>query len=434
MSQQAPGIHWLVVAVERSGLGDASTCGCPADTEIGKAWDWVADFLKVSHDDLAQAVSKAFRLGLADLSRAEPEARALLPVKVARRYRVVPLRATDRDLVVATSEPLDFEAEREIGFVSGRRTVFEVATPAAIQKALEEGYTAGGRADTLLTDVALEEAFQRVKLDAVAAARATDAPESVIKVARLIVYQAVQSGVQEVHIAPRASVGHVLFRTDSGFSTFVRLPMEVLVRVVARIRALAGLREHREVRETGTVPLRVDEVPYEVTVHTVPSNAEQLILQIARRETGRKQTPLPTSPEAWKPATQTTEGHVLVVDDDPGGRMLMRTVLEKNGFAVSEADDGATALPFLDRHEDIDLVLLDLMMKQIDGLETLKRIRKNVKTAGLPVVILTGSQNPDDERRLIGAGADDYLRKPIDPHQLVARLKAVLARARSYLD
>ena len=110
----------------------------------------------------------------------------------------------------------------------------------------------------------------------------------------------------------------------------------------------------------------------------------------------------------------------------------MRTILEKNGFRVSEADDGSTALPMLDDAEDIDGILLDLMMTTVDGMETLTTVRASRKLAALPVIILTASQKPEDERRLLRAGADDYLKKPIDPRQLLQRLQAVLKRAQSY--
>ncbi|MEE8198157.1 MAG: response regulator, partial [Thermoplasmata archaeon] len=111
-------------------------------------------------------------------------------------------------------------------------------------------------------------------------------------------------------------------------------------------------------------------------------------------------------------------------------RLLMRTVLTSSGFTVSEADDGSTALPFICEGEDIDAILLDLRMKEMDGLETLRAIRESEENGALPVVILTGSQEPDEERQLLEAGADDYLRKPVDPLQLIARVRAVLRRAR----
>ena len=181
----------------------------------------------------------------------------------------------------------------------------------------------------------------------------------------------------------------------------------------------------------GSLDVFVDEVAYAVSVHLVPGLAGQMLLQFS---TGSAAVPGAPAEEAWQPERTSSKGHILVVDDDPGGRMLMRTVLEKNGFLVSEADDGTTALPLLQLADDIDAVLLDLMMTSMDGLEVLKRVRKGRKTAGLPVVILTSSKDPEDEQRLLRAGADDYLRKPVDPHQLVDRVNAVLKRSRSFLD
>ena len=127
-------------------------------------------------------------------------------------------------------------------------------------------------------------------------------------------------------------------------------------------------------------------------MHTVPSSAGHLVLELEGEG-----APAPAEPKKrdWQPATTTDEGHILIVDDDASGRMLMRTVLEKNGFEVTEVDDGSTAIPFLEQAEDIDGIILDLMMKSMDGLQTLELIRNSMKTRpALPVVILTGSPRP----------------------------------------
>ena len=202
----------------------------------------------------------------------------------------------------------------------------------------------------------------------------------------------------------------------------------MMTEVVDRLRTLAGLSHSGTERESGTIPLLIADTKYTLSVHTVPSSAGHLVLELEGEG-----APAPAVPKKrdWQPATTTDEGHILIVDDDAGGRMLMRTVLEKNGFEVTEVDDGSTAIPFLQEAEDIDGILLDLMMKSMDGLETLERIRKSIKTAALPVVILTGSEDPEDEKRLMKAGADDYLHKPVDPLQLVVRIRSVLKRARS---
>ncbi len=123
-------------------------------------------------------------------------------------------------------------------------------------------------------------------------------------------------------------------------------------------------------------------------------------------------------------------GPVLVVDDSAQDRLLIRTVLKEFGFRVVEAEDGARGLALASAEEhDFSLALLDLNMPEMDGLELLGRIRGSVRTAALPVIVLTGSDDPADEIALLERGADDYLRKPVDPARLGARVRAVLRRA-----
>jgi two-component system response regulator TctD len=91
--------------------------------------------------------------------------------------------------------------------------------------------------------------------------------------------------------------------------------------------------------------------------------------------------------------------------------------------------DGVAALDRLASPDDYALVILDLNMPKLDGCEVLSRLRSSVATAGLPVVVLTGSGDVETEVRLMEEGADDYLRKPIDPLRFPARVRAVLRRA-----
>lgn len=120
---------------------------------------------------------------------------------------------------------------------------------------------------------------------------------------------------------------------------------------------------------------------------------------------------------------------VRLVDDDPVNRALAKTLLEKNGFRVAEAADGVAALEQLDGAADFSLMVLDLDMPRLGGAEVLARVRKSVATVGLPVIVLTGSTSGDNEAEMMDQGADDYVRKPIDPPRFVARVKAALRRA-----
>lgn len=120
---------------------------------------------------------------------------------------------------------------------------------------------------------------------------------------------------------------------------------------------------------------------------------------------------------------------VLLVDDDAMIRVLARSVLEKNGFQVQEAGNGEEALRLLVEEGIPDLAVIDLQMPGMDGRELLTAIRENERLRRLPVVVLTGSENPEVEAELIEQGADDYIRKPLDARLFLARVQGALRRA-----
>ena len=120
--------------------------------------------------------------------------------------------------------------------------------------------------------------------------------------------------------------------------------------------------------------------------------------------------------------------HVLVVDDDPETRLLLRSVLHDRDFRVTEAEDGPGALAVLEGSDTVHLVTLDLLMPEMDGIEVLRRIRSRVRTAAIPVIVATAKDDPDVEVALFEAGADDFVVKPIDPPRFILRIQSVLRR------
>src|SRR5258708_15610935 len=115
---------------------------------------------------------------------------------------------------------------------------------------------------------------------------------------------------------------------------------------------------------------------------------------------------------------------VLVVDDEPRVVDVVRMTLEFGGYRVLEAGDGYEALEKL-KQDLPDLVVLDVMMPELDGLETLRRIRE---VSSVPVIMLTVRQEESDRIRGLEIGADDYLTKPFSPRELQTRIKALLRR------
>jgi DNA-binding response OmpR family regulator len=118
---------------------------------------------------------------------------------------------------------------------------------------------------------------------------------------------------------------------------------------------------------------------------------------------------------------------ILVVDDDPNIVELARMYLEREGFRVQAAGDGAKALEMIARQPPA-LLVLDLMLPKVDGWEVCRRVRAGKAAPDLPIVMLTARD--DDVDKIVGLelGADDYVTKPFNPRELVARVKAILRR------
>ena len=116
--------------------------------------------------------------------------------------------------------------------------------------------------------------------------------------------------------------------------------------------------------------------------------------------------------------------NILIVDDEPDIRAILRYNLEKEGFAITEAVDGNDALDKLSK--DLDLAILDIMMPGKDGYEVCCKIREQGNT--LPIVFLSAMDREFDEVRGLEVGGDDYVRKPFSPKMLIARINAIFRR------
>lgn len=121
--------------------------------------------------------------------------------------------------------------------------------------------------------------------------------------------------------------------------------------------------------------------------------------------------------------------HILVCDDDPGVRDLLALTLQLD-HEVTVVESGVQALAYLDKTKGgADVLLLDVMMPDLDGFDTLRRIRTSAVTADLPVIMLTARVGEDDYVRGYETGADAYLSKPFDPADLDEAIETVLQRS-----
>ena len=121
-------------------------------------------------------------------------------------------------------------------------------------------------------------------------------------------------------------------------------------------------------------------------------------------------------------------GKILIVDDELNIRELIKFNLEKSGYKVLEADEGQLAVAKA-KADKPELIVLDLMLPGMDGLEVCRLIKSSRETAAIPIIMLTAKSEEIDKVIGLELGADDYMTKPFSPRELLARIKAVLRRS-----
>lgn len=696
MTPAGSSVHWLVRIAERASEGDYERPEISAGASAADAWSVVARSFDLSDEQLAGLVAEYFRLNVADLTRADPNAAMLIPETMARKHRVFPLAEDDRNFVVATCDPTNVEAERALGFSTGRTLLFEVAAPGVIQDALDERFSPERAVETLLGGLGDvdEDAVKLVEEMGPESITEDDVSATpVVKLTNLIIRDAITAGASDIHIEPGRRLGAVRYRVDGVLRKHMDLPMAALNRIISRIKVLAKLDIADRLRpQDGKARVQVKTRGYDLRVSTIPAGgAEKCVIRIldssssmslddleipgpelerlrelltnrdgivvvtgptgsgktttlygALREladgkvnimtvedpieyelAGVTQTQVQTkqgmtfasalramlrqdpdvilvgeirdketavtaaqaamtghlvlttvhandavaavarladmglqfgtisqvlrgaiaqrllrrvctncaedvngklTPDEerlaerhgqqpivravgctecgftgyrgrlpvnevmvgssrfsqaveqrkgwatlhrvavqsgmrtlhdvgieWVAAGQTTlvevervlgqeiadsddsisagPPRVLIVDDAEEARLMMRTLLEKDGFEVEEAEDGHKALDMLKADQDYKLVVLDLAMPGLDGRQVLDQIRGSVDTSALPVLIRTATGSDSLEAELLEAGADDYIDKSVDAARFMARVHAVTRRA-----
>jgi type II secretory ATPase GspE/PulE/Tfp pilus assembly ATPase PilB-like protein/CheY-like chemotaxis protein len=284
--------HWLTHVLKRAGVDAAEEWTLDPGVPAAEAWMSACQVTNISQDTLARHVADYFRLKVAALDAGEPTALKLVPEKVARQYSVFPLKENDRHLFVATSDPTNFSAEQALGFISGRKAIFEVAPPPYILDAINGHYSPEGvtgslprRVDQAIASSAtvVESQDERTEAvtEAVTEAEAEAAP--VIKLTNLILRDAAMKGASDVHIEPGESGGTIRFRVDGVLRSYMQLPLPALIRVVSRIKIMGQLDSADKRPQDGRTRVIVEGRPYDIRISTVPMrSAEKAVLRILK--------------------------------------------------------------------------------------------------------------------------------------------------------
>ena len=280
-------VHWLVRIAERAGLGDLDRPAIPAGTKAQEAWGDVARAYSLSDNELSELVAQYFGLNVADFDRADPNAPLLIPETMARQHHIFPILEDDRLFVVATCDPTDVEAERALGFSTGRTPLFEVTSPSVVQEALDNRVSPERAIESLLGGLADD-----VDIDAVKLVEEMSEPESVtetdaaatpvVKLANLIIRDGINAGASDIHIEPGRKLGAVRYRVDGVLRKHMDLPMSALNRIISRIKVLSRRDIADRLRpQDGKARVQVKTRGYDLRVSTIPAGgAEKCVIRI----------------------------------------------------------------------------------------------------------------------------------------------------------
>ena len=279
-------VHWLVRIAERAGLGERERPEIAAGSAAPEAWTEVTRAYQLSDADLAKLVADYFRLEVADFASADPNAALLIPETMARKHRVFPIAEDDRNFVVATCDPTNVEAERALGFSTGRTPTFVVAAPGQIQDALDERYSPERAVETLLgglTEDVGEDAVRLVEEMGPEPSSEDDASAPPgVKLTNLSIRDAISAGASDVHIEPGRRLGAVRYRVDGVLRKHMDLPMAALNRIISRVKVLAKLDIADRLRpQDGKARVQVKSRGYDLRVSTIPAGgAEKCVIRV----------------------------------------------------------------------------------------------------------------------------------------------------------
>lgn len=413
-------MNWLINAAERVGRHAEGRPRIPVGTPLDQAYTLVARAYGITEATLAASVAALFRLQTAALDVADSRAIRIVPEKLARRHRLLPLHETHDELVIATSDPTNHDAERAVEFIACRRVVMQVAAPRALATAIDASYAPDRVIETLLQSMAADGQSDAVTQDTSAS--------PVARLTQLILDASLTAHASEVHVEPGRHQGIVHFRVDGAMRPFMRMPLGTAACVVSYVKEMAALDVADRLRpQHGAARVTVAGRAIDLCVSTSHArDTERLTVRVLDPDA-------PRAPETPFDADATDDGgarhRILLVHDDAGMRTVVATLLAASGYCVEIADDGAAALDRLAHDADFALVALDLAKRGVDGLDVLRRMRAAPATAGLPVIVLTADAGDAAELSVMRHGADDYVRHPLDPARFVARVRAVLRRA-----
>ncbi len=250
-------------------------------------WETLVAQKIVSDEQILTALSTRFRLKIAELDKADPTAKERVPELVARRYQIVPLRATDSYLEVATANPFDLDAEKALAFATAREIRMQLLAPSKIAERLDEMYRPEKAVDKLLEGMESETALEHLKDVApdeitLAASEAEASQRPVVRLVDLIISEGILARSSDIHIEPEEGGVAVRYRIDGVLRQVMKIPRQAGLPLISRIKIMSSLDIADRLRpQDGRARVAVNGQPIDLRVSTLPASlGEKVVIRI----------------------------------------------------------------------------------------------------------------------------------------------------------
>ncbi len=253
-----------------------------------RLWETLVAQKIASDEQILTALSTRFRLKLADLAQADPAAKERVPEQVARRYHILPLRATDSYLEVATANPFDLDAEKALAFATAREIRMFLLAPSKIAERLDEMYRPEKAVDKLLEGmgssaelVQLQDSLAPDEIT-IAASEAEASQRPVVRLVDLIISEGILARSSDIHIEPEEGGVAVRYRIDGVLRQVMKIPRQAGLPLISRIKIMSSLDIADRLRpQDGRARVAVNGQPIDLRVSTLPAAlGEKVVIRI----------------------------------------------------------------------------------------------------------------------------------------------------------
>lgn len=370
-----------------------------------------------TEEEVCRAVSVSLKVDFVQIEDSvtiSQEIIQLAPESLATQRKVLPLFTQDNTLYLAMENPLDYEVIQRIATRTDMHIRPLIATASTVRSLIKKHYDP----EKYLGGILENTEAQKAEFSQIEDIEQNDGSQ-IEKLAKILISTGLKKQAREIYFEPISSGLLTQYQINGTLSKGASLPVWLQTPLLSKIKTLF--------RESNSIKGRYQEKKFYLSMETQSNEfGEKLVLQISDTPMLNAERQPPPQSQAQ---CQQSPIRILVADDEAPVLDLVRELLTQKGYQIIPAVDGEEALEKI-RTELPDLVILDIVMPKQDGFSVCKTVRSTVETMFIPIIMLTAQDSIEEKLKGLQSGADDYITKPFNSEELIARIEVILKRVK----